>query len=64
LIWPIGRRTTRTLAGATGESWSSIVTTFGMRLAVLSLTVVAEGRLSVPYVAHDVADQIQTVSKG
>jgi hypothetical protein len=34
-----------------------------MRLAVLSFAVVAEGRLSVPYVAHDAADQIQTVSK-
>jgi hypothetical protein len=33
LIWPVGRRTTRTLAGATGDSWSSISTTFGMRLA-------------------------------
>jgi len=29
LICPTGRSTTRTLAGATGESWSSILTTFG-----------------------------------
>ena len=34
LICPVGSSTTRTLAGATGESWSSILTTFGMRLAM------------------------------
>lgn len=36
LICPIGRRTTRTLAGETGDSWSSILRTL-MRREVLTL---------------------------
>jgi hypothetical protein len=34
-----------------------------MRLAVLNFGIVAEVGLSIPYAAHDVADQIQTDSK-
>jgi hypothetical protein len=33
-IWPMGRRTARTLAGATGDSWSSILTTSGIQHAL------------------------------
>ena len=33
-IWPMGRRTARTLAGATGDSWSNILTTSGMQHAL------------------------------
>jgi hypothetical protein len=51
-IWPMGRRTARTRAGATGDNWSSILRPSGMQLAQLSSEGNANRALWVSWAIH------------